>query len=136
MYAHEIQESHGNDQFTFSSCPILLFFVIIAGLLVLGLGCLRVYSFRLEFQLAKINSRIAKYEKSISQYEQHMATLRSPTHVHHFASVSLGMQGTSDIPTVHVASRPGNDNTLVSVEENHAPVALFNLFTRPANADD
>lgn len=136
MYAHEIADRHRSDQITFSSCPILLFFVIIAGLLVLGLGCLRMYSFRLECQISKINSRIAKYEQSISQYEQHMATLRSPTHVHHFASVSLGMQGTSDIPTVHVASRPGNDNTLALVEETHAPVALFNLFTRPANADD
>ena len=140
MYAQYTAVTSDNVKRGSLICSTLLFFVIIAGMLILGLGALRFYSFRLECQLAQINDRITYYEKNISRYEQHMATLKSPSRIHTFASVNLGMQGTSNIATVTVASTPNanknNQFDFAFIEQNNGLFKLMNLFSRRANAND
>lgn len=140
MYAQNTYAAKGDTKSACSICPTLLFFVIIAGMSILGLGALRFYSFRLECEVAQINDKIARYEKDISRYEQRMATLKSPSRVHSFASANLGMHGTSHISTVTVVihSDPENNNhfDLASVKQNNDFFDMLNFFSRRANAKD
>jgi len=124
-----------------SVCSTLLIFAIITGSFVLGLGILRFYSFRLESQLGRINDKIASYEKTISKYEQLIATLKSPSRIHSMAVSDLGMHGASSIPTITVASHPDvqlqqSDFASDEGSRNHGFARIMNFLASRASAKD
>lgn len=68
----------------------------------MGLGVLRLYSFRLEYKLNSINSQIDSISAQHIELKQKLSSLLSPARVFDYSRKQLGMAFASNVRTLHL----------------------------------
>ncbi len=82
--------------------PYLILFALVLFCSFMGLGVLRLYSFRLEYKLNSINSQIDSLVAQHVALKQSMSALLSPARVFDYSKKQLGMTFASNVRTLHL----------------------------------
>ena len=82
--------------------PYLILFALILFTSFMGLGVLRLYSFRLEYQLNGINSQIDSLIAQNVALKESMSALLSPARVFDYSKKQLGMTFASNVRTLRL----------------------------------
>lgn len=119
-------------------CPFLAVSAIIAGILILGLGMLRLYSYNLECRIGEINQKIYRLEIEETELTKNLSMLKAPQRVFNVAKNDLGMSSSSGAMYVNVVPETNYDkkNVFMASENNTAEGKPLNLFVKKAIAGD
>jgi cell division protein FtsL len=114
---------------------------VFIGVLVMGLGGLRIYNMSLEQRLTRLNETIENYQELELDLRNKLASLLSPSRVYSVASAKMGMvaDGGVAVVTVPPLARPAHSVALRPDSVPKAPVAGFSLaglFEKEAHAQD
>lgn len=82
--------------------PYLILFALIFFASFMGLGVLRLYSFRLEYKLNSVNSQIDSLSAQHVALKQNMSALLSPARVFEYSKKQLGMTYASNVRTLRL----------------------------------
>ena len=82
--------------------PYLILFALILFTSFMGLGVLRLYSFRLEYKLNGINSQIDSLVARNVALKESMSALLSPARVFDYSKKQLGMTFASNVRTLRL----------------------------------
>jgi cell division protein FtsL len=82
--------------------PYLILFALILFTSFMGLGVLRLYSFRLEYKLNGINSQIDSLVAQNVALKESMSALLSPARVFDYSKKQLGMTFASNVRTLRL----------------------------------
>lgn len=118
--------------------PFLTVSAIIAGVLILGLGMLRLYSYNLECRIADIDQKLHTLEIEEIELTRNISQLRSPRRIFNVAKNELGMSSTSGVLYVNVAPdmTDGNREMLMAYGKNLDESKPLNPFVKKALAGD
>ena len=83
-------------------CPYLIFTAFVVFGSFMGLGILRLYSFRLECRLNSINSQIESFQAQQISLKQNLSALLSPGRVYGYSKKQLGMTYASNVKTLRL----------------------------------
>lgn len=83
-------------------CPYLIFSALVVFGSFMGLGVLRLYSFRLEYRLNNINSQIESFQAQQISLKQSLSALLSPGRVYGYSKSELGMTYASNVRTLRL----------------------------------
>lgn len=111
------------------ACPYIIIFAVVMFGSFIGLGVLRLYSFRLECKLNGINVQIESFQAEQVSLKQKLSSLLSPGRVFGFSKNELGMIYASNVKTLKVdgpllADRPDSE----SKEGNPSPAEKEGWF--------
>ncbi len=114
---------------------------VLLGILVMGLGGIRLFNMSLEQRLTRLNETIENYQEIELDLRNNMASLLSPSRVYSVASAKMGMENGVAVAVVTV---PASASSPVSVASR--PVkgtkgllggfSLAGLFQKEAHAHD
>jgi len=98
----------------------------------MGLGVLRLYSFRLECKLNSINSQIESFQAQQVELKQRLSSLLSPGRIYGYSKKDLGMVYASNVKVLRIdepllAELPetGNRNDTAASRENEGWFYFF-----------
>lgn len=119
-------------------CPFLAVSAIIAGILILGLGMLRLYSYNLECRIGEIDQKIYRLEIEETELTKNLSMLKAPQRVFNVAKNDLGMSSSSGAMYVNVVPETIYDkkNVFMASENNTTEGKPLNLFVKKAIAGD
>jgi len=83
-------------------CPYLIFSALVIFGSFMGLGVLRLYSFRLECRLNNINTQIESFQAQQISLKQSLSALLSPVRVYGYSKKQLGMTYASNVRTLRL----------------------------------
>ena len=83
-------------------CPYIIIFTLCAFSLFMGLGVLRLYSFRLECKLNSVNRQIDSYKTHCLVLKHELSSLLSPIRIYGFSKKELGMTFASNVRILRV----------------------------------
>jgi len=83
-------------------CPYLIFSAVVVFGSFMGLGILRLYSFRLECRLNNINTQIESFQAQQIALKQNLSALLSPGRVYGYSKKQLGMTYASNVKTLRL----------------------------------
>ena len=83
-------------------CPYLIFSALVIFGSFMGLGVLRLYSFRLECKLNNINTQIESFQAQQISLKQSLSALLSPVRVYGYSKKQLGMTYASNVRTLRL----------------------------------
>ncbi len=83
-------------------CPYIIIFTLCVFGLFMGLGVLRLYSFRLECRLNAINRQIESYKADRIVLKHTLSSLLSPARIYGFSKQELGMTFASNVRILRV----------------------------------
>ena len=83
-------------------CPYIIILTICIFALFMGLGILRLYSFRLECRLNSINRQIESYQAHRIVLKHELSSLLSPGRIYGFSKQELGMTYASNVRILKV----------------------------------
>lgn len=114
---------------------------VFIGVLVMGLGGLRIYNMSLEQRLTRLNETIENYQELELDLRNKLASLLSPSRVYSVASAKMGMvaEGSITVVTIPASVRPAQVVALQPDSGRKVQVAGFNLagfFRKEAHAQD
>jgi hypothetical protein len=121
-------------------CPYLIFCSLVIFSSFMGLGVLRLYSFRLECKLNNINSQIESFQAQQISLKQNLSALLSPGRVYGYSKKQLGMTFASNVKTLRLDS-PLLADSSTALENEGAGTAKesegwFYFFLEKAMAGD
>lgn len=95
--------------------PYIIFFALVLFGSFMGLGVLRLYSFRLECKLNSINSQIESFQAQQVALKQRLSSLLSPGRIYGYSKKDLGMVYASNVKVLRIdepllAELPGTGN--------------------------
>jgi cell division protein FtsL len=115
--------------------------IVVVGVLVMGLGGLRIYNMSLEQRLTRLNETIENYQELELDLRNKLASLLSPSRVYSVASAKMGMVADPAIVVVAVppVARPAQAVALrpdFGQKARLAGFSLAGLFQKEAHAQD
>lgn len=112
--------------------PYIIFFALVLFGSFMGLGVLRLYSFRLECKLNSINSQIESFQAQQVELKQRLSSLLSPGRIYGYSKKDLGMVYASNVKVLRIdepllAELPetGNRNDTAASRENEGWFYFF-----------
>lgn len=82
--------------------PYIIVFTLCAFGLFMGLGVLRLYSFRLECKLNSVNRQIESYKANRIVLKHELSSLVSPARIYGFSKKEMGMTYASNVRILRV----------------------------------
>ncbi len=83
-------------------CPYIIIITLFVFALFMGLGVLRLYSFRLECRLNSVNKQIESYSNRSIVLKHELSTLVSPSRVYGSSIRDLGMAHASNVRVLKI----------------------------------
>ncbi len=99
-------------------CPYIIVFTLCAFALFMGLGVLRLYSFRLECRLNAVNRQIESYKAHRIVLKHELSSLLSPARLYGFSKQEMGMTFASNVRVLRV-----EENLFAGAMPEGVPVA-------------
>jgi cell division protein FtsL len=99
-------------------CPFIIIFTLSVFGLFMGLGVLRLYSFRLECRLNAINRQIESYKADRIILKHQVSSLLSPARIYGFSKKELGMTFASNVRVLRVEEHLFADRSVEGRPEN------------------
>jgi hypothetical protein len=114
---------------------------VLLGVLVMGLGGIRLYNICLEQRLTRLNETIENYQEIELDLRNNMASLLSPSRVYSVASAKMGMQNGASVAVVTVPASISAHVAVASRPEKGrkslvAGLNLAGFFQKEAHAQD
>jgi len=114
---------------------------VLLGVLIMGLGGIRLFNMSLEQRLTRLNETIENYQEIELDLRNNMASLLSPSRVYSVASAKMGMENRVAVSVVKI---PSSVSSPVAVASRPAKgtkglvggFSLAGLFQREAHAQD
>lgn len=100
-FREEVEKATVSDSFRKIS-PYIIIFTLCAFGLFMGLGVLRLYSFRLECKLNSVNKQIESYKANRIVLKHELSSLVSPARIYGFSKQEMGMTFASNIRILRV----------------------------------
>jgi len=112
---------------------------VLLGVLVMGLGGIRLFNMSLEQRLTRLNETIENYQEIELDLRNNMASLLSPSRVYSVASAKMGMVNEASVKVVSVAvpkSSVSMASLPVKARKGLGELALSMIFRKEAHAQD
>ena len=100
-FREDIKKETVSDSFHKIS-PYIIVFTLCAFGLFMGLGVLRLYSFRLECKLNSVNRQIESYKANRIVLKHELSSLISPARIYGFSKQEMGMTFASNVRILRV----------------------------------
>lgn len=117
--------------------PYAALCVILGFIAFMGLGVLRLYSFRLECRLNGINSQIESFRAQEITLRQELSAVLSPGRVYAFSKEQLGMTYAADVKVLQVDGAllaSASDSSLSGSADEGGREGWFYFFLERASA--